>query len=653
MSIAVVTDLAKSFGADLIFSGATFRVERDDRIGLVGPNGAGKSTLLLMLAGLLTPDAGNVSLAAGANVGYLAQDADFRPEHSLYEELLSVFSELDTWGAELADLAVRLSDPAMLARTDLYSAALARYADLQHRYEHAGGYTTEQRVRQVLDGLGFTREQQAAPASHLSGGQRTRAALGKLLLQESDLMLLDEPTNHLDLDALEWLEAYLATWRGAVVVVSHDRFFLDRVTSRTIEVADARVQVYPGNYSKYVTLRAERLERWAKDYAAQQEHIARTEEFIRRYKAGQRSKEARGRQTLLDRLERIERPPANAALQFSFGAMIQSGEVVLRTEALVAGYPDESRPATTVELADTSAAQRAGLEVRLGDVEVRRGERIGLIGPNGSGKTTLLRTVIGQLAPMGGRVFLGHNVQVGYYAQGHDGLHARATILDEVRRISSLSEEGARTFLGRFLFFGDDVFKPVSALSGGERSRVALAKLTLQGANFLVLDEPTNHLDLPARQVLERLLRAYDGTLLFVSHDRYFVEALATRMWILSGGPITDFDGGYGKYRTHMTRLEDARLRTEERRPPTTGAKGEARHGNGRGATAVAPRERTADHVEAELVATEGRLAELEAELTAASAASAVDRIAELADAYAAAQARLDQLYEEWQERAG
>jgi ATP-binding cassette subfamily F protein 3 len=652
MSLAIVTDLAKSYGADLIFSGAAFRIERDDRIGLVGPNGAGKSTLMLLLAGQLTPDAGHVSLASGIRVGYLPQDSDFRPERSLQDEMRAVFGEVHAWEAELESLAGHLSDPDLLADAERYAATMAHFAELQSRFEHAEGYTTEQRVCQVLDGLGFTREQQTAPASQLSGGQRTRAALGRLLLLQPDLMLLDEPTNHLDLDALEWLETYLANWNGAVVVVSHDRYFLDRVTARTIEVVDAHLAVYPGNYTKYMALRAERLERWAKDYEEQQEYIARTEEFIRRYKAGQRSKEARGRQTLLDRLERIERPPADAALHFSIKATIQSGEIILRTDGLEAGYP--ARGQAPVRGAAPADDADSGLRVRLPDLEVRRGERVGLIGPNGSGKTTVLRTLVGQIEPLAGRFSLGHNVQIGYYAQAHDGLRGSDSILSEIQRASQLSEEGARTFLGRFLFFGDDVFKPASALSGGERSRVALAKLTLQGANVLVLDEPTNHLDLPARQVLERLLQSYDGTLLFVSHDRYFVDALATRIWTLADGAISDFDGSYSRYRAHDARAAEAtRARAEEQRRSAAGAPSNGRGGASAKKGRAAVRERTAEDVESELAQTEALLTALEAALTEASAAADVQRILELAAEQEQAQARVDALYLEWQERAG
>jgi ATP-binding cassette, subfamily F, member 3 len=631
MSIAVITELTKSYGAELILQGVSFRVDARDRIGLVGPNGAGKSTLLNLLAGRLEPDGGEIAYAQGTIVGYLPQVAEFRPHHTLYEEMLASLEYIHSWEREMADLATSMSDPDVLADGDRYNAILERYADLQTRFEHAGGYTLEQRVQQVLDGLGFSREQQSAPAAHLSGGQQTRAALGKLLLQEPELLLLDEPTNHLDLAALEWLEGYLNAWQGAVIVVSHDRYFLDRVTERTIEVDRRRADVYPGNYTKFVQLRAEKLERWAKDYEEQQEYIARTEEFVRRYKAGQRSKEARGRQKMLDKLERIERPPVAGKLKFHMGAQIESGQIALTTDKLVVGFP--------------ASARGADVRVRVADMQVERGERIGLIGPNGGGKTTLLRTLIGQIEPLEGRAVLGHNVQIGYYAQTHDNLNPRATLLDEIRNASHLSEEGARSYLGRFLFSGDDVFKPVGALSGGERSRLALAKLTMQGANFLVLDEPTNHLDLPARQVLEEVLASYAGTLIFVSHDRYFVDALATTVWVLEHGAIAAYVGNYSAWRTRKMLAQNAAAIQAARATP-------ARHVSQRGAEASVAKGRTVDQVEMEIGEQEATLAQLEQALAEASAAADVTRINELAAEYEAARERLDQLYQKWQELA-
>jgi ATP-binding cassette, subfamily F, member 3 len=638
-----MTDLAKSYGAELIFSGVSFRVDVKDRIGLVGPNGAGKTTLLNMIAGKLEPDAGEVALAAGVATGYLPQIADFHPSRTLVEEMRAVFTQVHAWEAKLAALAARMGDQELMADAALHDATLAEYAELQARFEHAGGYTIEQRLRQVLDGLGFTREQQEAPATRLSGGQQTRAALGRLLLFEPDLLLLDEPTNHLDLAALEWLEDYLIAWRGAMIIVSHDRYFLDRVTTRTIEINHQRADLYPGAYTRYVQLREERLERWRKEYEAQQDHIAHTEEFIRRYKAGQRAKEARGRQKQLDRLERIERPPVEGRIKFHIGSAIEPGEIVLTTEKLVAGYSDG-----------------VGLRVAMADTRIERGARIGLLGPNGGGKTTLLRVIVGQLPPLEGRALLGHNVRIGYYAQTHENLNLNATLVDEIRGVSHLSEEGARGYLGRFLFSGDDVFKPVGALSGGERSRVALAKLTLQGANMLVLDEPTNHLDLPAREALEGILREYDGTLLFVSHDRYFVDGLATTIWALEDGAVSVYEGNYSRYRTLRAQAALAAQRAQAH-PEIEAAELAASAGQGGSAVSTRLRsgkrgkrgdeaaERTAEQVEREITAHEARLAALEADLASASANAELARIGELGAEYERERALLDVLYVEWQ----
>ncbi|HKD75954.1 MAG TPA: ABC-F family ATP-binding cassette domain-containing protein, partial [Ktedonobacterales bacterium] len=325
MSYVIISDIAKNFGGEQIFSGVSFRVERGDRVGLVGPNGAGKTTLLNIITGRLTPDAGEVALARDTRIGYLTQMPEFHPTHTLREEMRGVFEDLHAVEAEMSEVAAALSDPEALNDPDGYQTLLDRYARLQERFEHAEGYTIEQRIQQVLDGLGFTREQQDLPATSLSGGQQTRAALGKLLLQAPDILLLDEPTNHLDLAALEWLEDYLLNWKGAIVTVAHDRYFLDRIAQRIVEVDQQRIEEYPGNYTAYIRLREERMEQRRKAYESQQEHIARTEEFIRRYKAGQRAREARGRQKLLDRLERVERPYHTPELHFKMHVGYESG----------------------------------------------------------------------------------------------------------------------------------------------------------------------------------------------------------------------------------------------------------------------------------------------------------------------------------------
>jgi ATP-binding cassette subfamily F protein 3 len=640
MSIVSVVHLGKSYGAERIFSDVNFQIDEHDRIGLVGPNGAGKSTLLDILAGRTEPEEGSVAVARNVRIGYLTQVTDFQPEHTLREELLTVFDELRTWEQELSRLEHAMTSLEAQNDHQLYEQLLSRYADLQARYEHAGGYTYENRVAQVLDGLGFTREQQDAPVSFLSGGQQTRASLGKLLLQEPDLLLLDEPTNHLDLATLEWLETYLLTWKGAMVIVAHDRYFLDKVVSRTIELAFGHIEEYPGNYTNYLRLREERMERRMREYEAQQAHIAHTEEFIRRYKAGQRSREARGRQKLLDRLERVERPQDLPELHFDFAPVVNSGLVVLSTKFLSAGYKNSEQQA---------GQSNAHALVEVQDLELLRGDRVGLIGPNGSGKTTLVRTLIGELPPVRGQVQPGHNVRIGYYSQTHSGLNMNRTILDEIRDISALTEEGARGFLGRFLFSGDDVFKSIGSLSGGERSRVALAKLTLQGSNFMVLDEPTNHLDLQSRQFLEEVLSDFEGTLLFVSHDRYFIDRLATKVWAIEEGMLSAYAGNYTEYRTRRRPISSEPSTTRAAQPSsqtrTAPEKGKASNKK-----ASKAKVRTLEDVERDVERAEASVKSVEEALSQAALQADAAQLTQLSADYEQARAHLDTLLAEWEQ---
>ncbi|HEY4036582.1 MAG TPA: ABC-F family ATP-binding cassette domain-containing protein [Ktedonobacteraceae bacterium] len=644
MPIVSVSQLGKSFGAERIFSSVKFQIEAGDHVGLVGPNGAGKSTLLNILAGREEPDEGVVAVARNIRIGYLTQVTDFQPHHTLREEMLSVFAKVHQWEQELHELAHQMALSEAQSNETLHNDLLTRYAELQELYEHAGGYTYENRVEQVLDGLGFMRDQQAGLVTHLSSGQQTRAALGKLLLQEPDLLLLDEPTNHLDLATLEWLETYLSAWKGAMMIVAHDRYFLDKVVSRTVDLAFGRIEEYPGNYTKYLHLREERMERRLREYETQRAHIAHTEEFIRRYKAGQRSREARGRQKLLDRMERVERPQDLPELHLEFTPITESGLMVISTSKLAAGYGSGKLKG--------QPQSEAKILVRVTDLELLRGDRVGLIGPNGVGKTTLLRTLIGELPPVGGQLQIGHNVRIGYYSQTHAGLNMERSIIDEIRQISALSEEGARTFLGRFLFSRDDVFKAIGTLSGGERSRVALAKLTLQGSNFMILDEPTNHLDLQSRQLLEEVLSEFEGTLLFVSHDRYFIDRLATKVWAVEDGVLYPYMGNYTEYRTRKQHIvqntpagKAVKAAGEAKPVAVSSAKSAGKKGS-------KEKVRTVEDVERDIEKAEAHVRSLEEQLAQAALVADAEQLTHLSTDYEQVKARVDELLEEWERLA-
>ncbi len=638
MPILSIVQLGKSFGAERIFAGINFQIEAQDRIGLVGPNGAGKSTLLNILAGREEPDEGNISIAHNTRIGYLTQITDFHAQNTLREEMLSVFADLRRYEWELSELAQQMASTTVQSNSVLHDELLKRYDTLQARYEHANGYTYENRVDQVLDGLEFTRTQQAEPVMQLSGGQQTRAALGKLLLQQPDLLLLDEPTNHLDLATLEWLETYLNSWKGAMVIVAHDRYFLDKVVSRTIELAFGHIEEYPGNYTKYLSLREERIERRLREYEAQKAHIEHTEDFIRRYKAGQRSREARGRQKLLDRMERVERPKDLPEMSFEFTPVTESGLIVIATQKLAAGYSG----------GESVQQSESKVLVNITDLQLLRGDRVGLIGPNGSGKTTLLRTLIGELQPLSGHVQIGPSVRIGYYSQAHAGLNMERTILDEIRQVSVLSEEGARSFLGRFLFSRDDVFKPIGALSGGERSRVALARLTLQGSNFMILDEPTNHLDLQSRQFLEEILSEFEGTLLFVSHDRYFIDSLATKVWALEDGVLNVYQGNYTEYRTRKQQIV---LNADSIAKPQVSSKAvpTPKSANKKSGKVKA---RTLEDVEHDVEKAEAQVKAIEDALAVAALQADAAQLTQLSDEHEQAKAHVDELLIEWEQLA-
>jgi ATP-binding cassette subfamily F protein 3 len=683
MATAVLTvhNLSKSFNIYPIFEDVTFTVNAGERVALVGPNGVGKSTLLKIIAGQETANSGSVVRARGIRLVYLPQEAassfasesdlSFSPTDTLYHSMLDALGPVRALQDRLRALEVEMA----AVQGEAWDRLMREYEDVTHRFEMAGGYSFEHRIEEVLQGLGFKQEQFEQTLDTMSGGQRTRAALARALLANPDLLLLDEPTNHLDISAIEWLEQFLSQWRGTLLAIAHDRRFLNKVTTRTLDMeftrpvsgmmvarrgrapremaeqeAFSRLQDYPAPYDKYLQLKAERYELLNAQYEAQQEFIEKTEEFIRRFKAGQLTKQAMGRQKRLWRLERLQRPTEQAALRLSLRSHVRSGQSVFEAEDLQIGYPTPD------------AAGKPKVLITSPDLEIERGERVALIGPNGVGKTTLLKTIMGTLPPLAGHLELGHNVRFGYYAQAHEGLDARNTVIEEIRSVRNMTEDDARDLLGKMLFSGDNAYKLVGDLSGGERSRVALTKLTLTDANFLILDEPTNHLDLDAQEALTQVLLSYDGTILFVSHDRAFIDDLATQVWSMEQGKLTTWDGNYSDYVAERARREQSGL------VPANGAASPSHNGNvpakidPREQSKAAQRqdraaERERARQEKRRQQAENRISELEARLntvsdalTAATDARDLEAIVKLGTEYAHLEEELDQAYTDWQQ---
>lgn len=631
MTVLTTHNLGKHYGAQDVFEGLTLSVNQGDRIALVGPNGEGKTTLLRILAGLEQPSAGAVHTAKGLKLGYLEQHPSLiSTGGTLWELALSAFAELRQQEAALHDLAAALAAETGEPR---HQQLLEQYGEAEARFEHAGGYTYEQTTEQVLTGLAFKREDFGMPLTKLSGGQQSRGHLAHLLLKQPDLLLLDEPTNHLDLASVEWLENYLKSWPGAIIAVSHDRYFLDEVATRVWEMLFGKIEGYRGNYSHYVQQRQERFERRQKEYQAQQEFIAKEEEFIRRNLAGQRTREAQGRRTRLERMDKLDRPIEHKMLKLSLQTTLRSGDLVLATHELVVGYPD-GPPLFTCP-----------------DLEIRRGQRIALLGPNGAGKTTFIKTILGQVKPKTGAIRFGAGVEIGYFAQTQASLKLDATILDEILSVQNLPIGEARNYLGRFLFSGDDVFKPIGALSGGERSRVALAKLTLTGSNFLILDEPTNHLDISSQENLEQVLNDFSGTILLVSHDRYFVDALATHTWALEpdNKSVTVVEGGYSDYLAEREAQKSAvNNATNGSAPKSTSQT--SREQSKAEKRANEKKARQIAEIESMIAATEAHLAELARQLEAASQTQDIAQLQQLGQDYQTTEAKLEELLTQWTE---
>lgn len=520
----VVDKIAKSFGVHDIFKDVSFMVEKGEHIGLVGVNGSGKTTLLHCLLEPSYIDSGSIRFEPGISVGYVQQGfTDIKG--TIWEFMLQSCPEILRLREELQ----RLESEVSTAADDVLETIMEEYTRVTKRYEYLDGYHYENRIKRVLIGLGYTEEWWKQDAATLSGGQKTRLMLAAALVRNPDFLILDEPTNHLDIVMTQWLEAYLREFKGGLLVVSHDRAFLDNVAVRILEVEGGKLQSFKGNYSRYLEQKAIQTATLEAAYAAQRDYIARTEAYIRRFKAGIKSKMARGRQSQLNRLERMDAPVKNEEFELRLPPATECADRVLIMEDLSIGYGEKL------------LAQ--GINITL-----RRGEKAALLGANGTGKTTLLKTILGEIQPLKGKAKIGNRVQIGYFSQSYERLDPKQTLLENFVMEYGFTEERTRSMLGGMLFHGDDVFKEIGTLSGGQKARLVLLKLVLDGANCLVLDEPTNHLDIMAREAVEAALTAFDGTVLVVSHDRYFINEVADRIWEIEDGQLKDYKGNYDFY---------------------------------------------------------------------------------------------------------
>jgi ATP-binding cassette subfamily F protein 3 len=641
-----LSEVHKSYGVQDVLRGTSLQINPGEHVGLVGRNGAGKSTIFRLVRGDETADRGDVVRARGLRLGLLDQHVHFKPGSTVHESALAAFGRLQQIEHEMHELEHRMAEA-----VDDLEKILERYSDLQHEFELEGGFEYTARAEAILQGLGFEREMWSLETEKLSGGQQNRLGLACLLLAAPDVLLLDEPTNHLDVHAVEWLEEFLQEYESGFVIVSHDRYFLDRCCRRIIELENGRAASYTGNYSDYLVEREERREAQQRAYDNQQQLIAKTEEFIRRNLAGQKTKQAKSRRKMLEKLERLDAVrPEQSSGDFRLQAIERTGNHVLTVMELAVGYPEK-------ELA-------SGISFIL-----RRGECLGIIGPNGSGKTTFLKTILNKLAPLAGEVRWGTKVQIGYYAQQLDDLDDRNEIIMELRRVapSSATAGELRSFLAKFLFTGDDVYKHVRDLSGGEKGRLALAKLIYSRVNVLVLDEPTNHLDIPSREALEEALSAYEGTIVTISHDRYFLDRVATQILALDGlGGAEHYDGDYTEYHDWKLGIRSLSVpplpdNAEQENlvsvvatpnPPVVenipAPKPKATKPGVKVIKKKKAEIRTPEQVESDIAQAESRLNTISEQMGTPEVARDADRLIALNDEYQQTEASLKNLYDEW-----
>lgn len=628
MIILQAQKINKSFADQHVLRDVSLTVQARERVGLVGVNGAGKTTLLQCLAGLLSPDSGQVSYSSDLSMGYLQQLADYEDGTTIWDAIMDRY-------AEILQLRIRLTaleDQISRGGPDL-DKDLQRYTRLSEEYERADGYACENTARRILSGLGFDAQEYDQQASSLSGGQKTRLNLACILAKSPDLLFLDEPTNHLDISSVEWLEEYVRSYPGTVLIVSHDRRFLDKITTRILDLRGGMISSYEGNYSQYLVKRAADDLAWQRAYDKQQEYIRETEAYIRRFKAGIKSKQARGRQSKLQRLERIDRPQQERTLALRKLNMQQaSGQDVLRLNGVAKSF---------------GAHQ---LFKKL-DLNIFKGEKIALVGPNGCGKTTLLKIISGRLPADEGEVWLGSRVEIGYYGQEYEDLDSQNTLLEEILENFDMQIEQARTVLGSMLFSEDEVFKQIKYLSGGEKGRLALLKLIISEANFLILDEPTNHLDLDSCEIVEKMLQDYEGTVMVVSHDRYFIDQIADRVIAFKNDILESYQGNYSYYQEKMQAQNKADMAARkeamrERSKPET----EAREQMKEQQRIRRQRKRNLEEIELHITALEEQKSRIEVELSNPETYSDEENARAVNAAYKELEEALFAAYWEWEE---
>ncbi|EAF6618451.1 ABC transporter ATP-binding protein [Listeria monocytogenes] len=642
MILLQVQQISKFFGAEVILDNIKLEVKTGDRIALVGRNGAGKSTLLKIIAGKMSYDGGTISKPKSVEIGYLAQNTGLESSKTIWDEMLSVFDSLRKMEADLRKMELRLGEPELYNDPEKYQALMTDYDTLQHTFKESGGYTYEAEIRSVLNGLRFYPEDYEVEIASLSGGQKTRLALAKLLLAKQDILVLDEPTNHLDIETLAWLETYLQNYHGSLLIVSHDRYFLDKVVNQVYEISRTKIDHYKGNYSSFVNQKQAKLEQMWKEFDKQQKQIAKLEDFVaRNIVRASTTKRAQSRRKQLEKMDVLGRPQGDEkAAHFGFQFEKQTGKDVLMVDQLSIGYAKDKRIASNLTF------------------EMKRQDSLALVGPNGIGKSTLLKTLIRDIPALSGEFHFGAGVKIGYYDQEQAKLTSNKTVLMELwDDYPELNEVNVRTTLGNFLFSDDDVLKNVQSLSGGEKARLALAKLTLLEANVLILDEPTNHLDIESKEVLEAALIDFEGTILFVSHDRYFINRIASKIVELAPEKATVFLGDYDYYQEKLAEEKElARLDADDRRKKgeqveaTSSVRKLNYQEEKEQQKLLRQRKRKLEEVEKSMEATDKKIAELELQLTNPEVFQDHEKALEITQELDAVKADGEKLMEEWEQ---